>query len=110
MLFNHIEWRHFILDEVFDVEEQNILVLVQIVDANGTLETMLVSRKSDGAGRAIIVVASRWPGLLVFLFLLLVILLVRLLLDHLLLAASFLKKGISLAIMASLLTCESEYI
>jgi hypothetical protein len=108
MLFNHIEWRHFILDEVFDVEEQNILVLVQIVDANGTLETMLVSRKSDGAGRAIIVVASRWPGLLVFL--LLVILLVRLLLDHLLLAASFLKKGISLAIMASLLTCESEYI
>jgi hypothetical protein len=38
-----------------------------MVEANGTLELMLDSRKSDGADRAVIIAASRWPGLLVFL-------------------------------------------
>jgi hypothetical protein len=65
------------------VEEQTILVLVQIVEANGTLQPMLDSGKSDGADGAVIVAASQWQGLLVFL--LLVILLGRLLLSCLLL-------------------------
>jgi hypothetical protein len=58
MLFDHVGRRHFILDEVFDVEEQTILVLVQIVEANGTLDPMSDSRKSDGADRVIVIAAS----------------------------------------------------
>jgi hypothetical protein len=61
------------------VEEQTILVLIQIVEANGTLQPMHDSGKSDGADRAIIVAASRWLGLLVFLIVV-VLLLGRLLL------------------------------
>jgi hypothetical protein len=85
----------------FNVEEQTILVLVQIVEANGTLEATLESGKSDRADGAIIVAtsqwlgilifllivvaASRWPNLLVFLIIIVVLLLDRLLLCHLLL-------------------------
>jgi hypothetical protein len=49
------------------VEEQTILVLVQIVEANGTLQPTHDSRKSNGADGVIVVAASRWQGLLVFL-------------------------------------------
>jgi hypothetical protein len=52
-------------------------VLIQIVEANGTLQPMLDSGKSDRANRAIIIAASQWQGLLVFL---LIVLLGRLLL------------------------------
>jgi hypothetical protein len=48
------------------VEDQTILLLIQIVEANGTFHPTL-SGKSDGADGAIIVAASRWQGLLVFL-------------------------------------------
>jgi hypothetical protein len=67
-------------------EEQTILMLIQIVEANGTLEPMLDSRKSDGADRVIVVAASRWLGLVVFLVVLILahLLLVCLLLGHLL--------------------------
>jgi hypothetical protein len=54
MLFNHIGRWHCILDEAFDVKEQTILVLVQIVEANGTLQLTHDSRKSDGADGAIV--------------------------------------------------------
>jgi hypothetical protein len=60
------------------VEEKTILVLVQIVEANGTLQPTHDSGKSDRADGAIVVVASRWQDLLVFL--LLIVLLGRLLL------------------------------
>jgi hypothetical protein len=40
------------------VEEQIVLVLIQIVEANGTLESMKDSRKSYGADGGIIVTAS----------------------------------------------------
>jgi hypothetical protein len=59
-------------------------VLVQIVEAKGTLEPTLDSGKSDGADGAIIVAASRWPGLLVFLLIVVVLLLGHLLLGCLL--------------------------
>jgi hypothetical protein len=49
------------------VEEQIILVLVQIVQANETLQLTLDSGKFDGADGAVIIAASRWQGLLVFL-------------------------------------------
>jgi hypothetical protein len=49
------------------VEDQPILVLVQIVEANGTLQPTLDPGKSDGADRAVVVTTSRWQGLLVFL-------------------------------------------
>jgi hypothetical protein len=64
------------------VEEQTILVLVQIVEANGTLQPTHDSGKSDGADRVIVVTASRWQDLLVFL--LVILLLNRLLLGCLL--------------------------
>jgi hypothetical protein len=57
------------------VEERTILVLIQIVEANGTLQPMHDSGKSDGV---VIIAASRWPGLLAFL-LVVVLLLGRLL-------------------------------
>jgi hypothetical protein len=66
------------------VQEQTIIVLVQIVEANGTLQAALDSGKSYGADGVVIVVASHWQGLLVFL--LIVILLDRLLLGRLLLS------------------------
>jgi hypothetical protein len=65
------------------VEEKTILMLVQIVEANGTLQPTLGFGKSVGVDGAVIVAASRWQGLLVFLLLL--ILLGRLLLGCLLL-------------------------
>jgi Zn-dependent protease len=65
------------------VEEQTILVLIQIVEANGTIQPTLDSRKSDGVDGIVVIAASRWQGLLVFL--LLVILLGCLLLGCLLL-------------------------
>jgi hypothetical protein len=77
------------------VEEQTILVLVQIVEANGTLQPTHDSGKSDGTDGAIVVAASLWQGLLVFLVILL--LLGRLLLGHLLL-----RKWTSLALKDSL--------
>jgi hypothetical protein len=49
------------------VEEQIVLVLIQIVEAYGTLEPKLDSRKSDGVDGANIIVASRWLGLQLFL-------------------------------------------
>jgi hypothetical protein len=67
MLFNHVGQQHFIHDEVFDVEEQTVLVLIQIVEANTTFGPKLNSSKSDGVDGAIVVTASRWLGLLVFL-------------------------------------------
>jgi hypothetical protein len=41
MLFNHVGGWHFILDEAFDVEEQTMIVLIQIVEANETLQPTL---------------------------------------------------------------------
>jgi hypothetical protein len=57
MLFDHVRRQHFIHDEVFDVEEQTVLVLIQIVEANETLEPMLDYGKSDGANGAVVVAA-----------------------------------------------------
>jgi hypothetical protein len=83
------------------VEEQTILVLIQIVEANGTLQPTHDSGKSDGADRVVVVTASRWQGLLVFLIV--ATLLDRLLLGHLLFSRlSFLRKGTSLAFKDSL--------
>jgi hypothetical protein len=69
------------------VEGQTILVLIQIVKANGTLEPMLDSEKFDGAD-GVVVAASQWPGLLVFLVVIIILflghLLGRLLLGYLL--------------------------
>jgi hypothetical protein len=59
------------------VEEQSVLVLVQIVETNGTLEPTLDSRKSDGADGVIIITTSFSTASF--------------------LTASFLKKGISLS-------------
>jgi hypothetical protein len=81
MLFDHVGQWHCILDEAFNVEEQIILVLVQIIEANGTLQPTHDSGRSD---RVIVVVASRWLGLPIFLIVI-VLLLGRLLLDCLLL-------------------------
>jgi hypothetical protein len=64
------------------VEEQTILVLIQIVEANGTLQPTHNSRKFDLADGAIVVTASQWLGLLVFL--LIIVLLGHLLLGRLL--------------------------
>jgi hypothetical protein len=97
-------------------------VLVQIVEAKGTLEPTLDSGKSDGADGAIIVAASRWPGLLVFLLIVVVLLLGHLLLGCLLprerdnpCHQGFIVPKICLSMFfpilePSLLTCESEYI
>jgi hypothetical protein len=71
----------FIL-EAFDVEEQTIVVLIQIVEATRTLQPMHDSGKFDGADRVVVVAASRWQGLLVFLVI--IVLLGRLLLGCLL--------------------------
>jgi hypothetical protein len=49
MLFDHVGRWHCILDEAFNAQEQTILVLVQIVEANGTLQPTHDSGKSDGA-------------------------------------------------------------
>jgi hypothetical protein len=65
------------------VEEQTILVLIQVVELNGTLQPTHDSRKSDGADGAIIAAASQCQGLLVLLVI--VLLLGRLLLSCLLL-------------------------
>jgi hypothetical protein len=66
MLFDHIRRSHCILDEAFDVEVQTILVLIQIVEANGTLQPMHDSRKYDGADGAVVVATSDgqacWPS------------------------------------------------
>jgi hypothetical protein len=59
------------------VEEQSVLVLVQIVETNGTLEPTLDSRKSDGADGVIIITTFFSAASF--------------------LTASFLKKGISLS-------------
>jgi hypothetical protein len=83
MLFDQVGGLHFILDEAFDVEEQTILVLVQIVEANGTLQPTLDSGKSDGADGAVIIAPFWWQGMLVFQ--LIIVLLGRLLLGCLLL-------------------------
>jgi hypothetical protein len=68
---------HFIIDEAFNVEEQTILMVVQIVEANRTLQPMHDSGKSDAADGAVVVTASWRQGLLVFLVV--IVLLVRLL-------------------------------
>jgi hypothetical protein len=81
MLFDHVGQWHCILDEAFNVEEQIILALVQIIEANGTLQPTHDSGRSD---RVIVIAASRWLGLLIFLIVI-VLLLGRLLLDCLLL-------------------------
>jgi hypothetical protein len=61
------------------MEEQTVLVLVQIVEANGTVQPTHDIGKSDVPDRGIVIGASRWPGLV---FLVVVILLVgRLLLS-----------------------------
>jgi hypothetical protein len=73
------------------VEEQTILVLIQIVEANGTLQPMHDSRKSNEDDGAVVIAASRWPGLLVF------FVIIVLLLGHLVL-----RKGTSLAFKDSL--------
>jgi hypothetical protein len=121
MLFDHIR-QHFILDEVFDVEEKIVLVLIQIVEANGTLEPMLDSWKSDGANGAVGITASRWQGLLVFIIIVVVLLLDRLLLGRLLpqerdkpchqgfIVPEILLKLFFPIFEPLLLTCESEYI
>jgi hypothetical protein len=59
------------------VEKQTVLLLVQIVDTNGTLEPTLDSRKSDRADGAIVVAASR-----LLVFLIVVVLLLGRLLPH----------------------------
>jgi hypothetical protein len=59
MLFDHVGGRNFILDEAFHVEAQTILVLVQIVETNGTFQPMHDSRKSDGDDRVVVIAASR---------------------------------------------------
>jgi hypothetical protein len=56
------------------VEEQTILVLIQIVEANGTLQPMHDSRKSNEDDGAVVIAASRWPGLLVFFIVILLLL------------------------------------
>jgi hypothetical protein len=58
MLFDYVRCQYFIYGEVFDVEEQTVLVLIQIVEINGTLEPMLDSGKSDGADGTVVIVAS----------------------------------------------------
>jgi hypothetical protein len=88
------------------VEEQTILVLVQIVEANGTLQPTLDSGKSNEANGAIVVAASQWQGLLVFLLVVLLLghlllgylLLDRLLLGHLLLGCLLPPKSVKPAI------------
>jgi hypothetical protein len=67
MLFDHVVRPHFLHDEVVDVEEHIVLVLIHTTKANGTLEPTLDSRKSDAVYGTIVIVASRWLGLLVFL-------------------------------------------
>jgi hypothetical protein len=64
MLLDHVKRPHFLRDEVVDVEEHTILVLVHIPEANGTLEPTLDFGKSNGV---VVVTTSSWPGLLVFL-------------------------------------------
>jgi hypothetical protein len=54
-----------------------------MLEANRTLEPTLDSGKCNGADGAVVVTTSRWSGMLVFL-LVIVVLLSRLLLDHLL--------------------------
>jgi hypothetical protein len=56
MLFDHVGQPHFLYDEILNVEEHSVLVLIQIAEANGTLEPTLDSGKFDGA---VIVAASR---------------------------------------------------
>jgi hypothetical protein len=56
------------------VKEQTILVLVQIVEANGTLQPMHDPGKFDGADGVVVVTASCWPGLLVFLIVIILLL------------------------------------
>jgi hypothetical protein len=86
MLFDHIRQWHCIIDEVFDVEEQTVLVLIQIVDTNGTLEPMLDSGKSNRADGAVVAAASLLLVSLIIIVLLLGCLLLScLLLDCLLL-------------------------
>jgi hypothetical protein len=80
--------------------KRTIPVLIQIVEANGTLQPTHDSRKSDGADGAVIIAASRWQHLLVFL--LLILLLSCLLLGTSFSAASFLRKWASLAFTDSL--------
>jgi hypothetical protein len=63
MLFDHVGWPHFLRDEIVDMEEHTIHVLIDIPEVNGTLEPTLESRKSDGT---VVIMASLWPGLLVF--------------------------------------------
>jgi hypothetical protein len=56
------------------VEEKTILVLIQIVEANGTLQPTHDSGKFDGVDGVIVVAASRWPDLLVFLIVVILLL------------------------------------
>jgi hypothetical protein len=79
ILFDHVGQWHCILDEAFDVEEQTILVLVQIVEENGKLEPTHDSRKYDGADGDVVVATSRWPGLV---FLIVIVLLLGRHLPH----------------------------
>jgi hypothetical protein len=68
------------------VEEQTVLVLIQIVDTNGTLEPMLDSGKSNRADGAVVAAASLLLVSLIIIVLLLGCLLLScLLLDCLLL-------------------------
>jgi hypothetical protein len=55
-------------------------MLIQIVEANATLEPTLDSRKSDEADKVVVVTTSRWPGLLLFLIVIILFLLSCLLL------------------------------
>jgi hypothetical protein len=58
MLFDHVRWPHFLLDELVDVEEHTILVLIPIPEANETLEPALDFEKSDGALIVVVVVTA----------------------------------------------------
>jgi hypothetical protein len=69
MLFDHVGHQKFIHHHVFDVEEKTVFVLIQMVQANGTLEPMLDSWKSDGPDGTVIVAASRCPPGLIFILL-----------------------------------------
>jgi hypothetical protein len=56
MLFDHVGWPHFLLDELVDVDEHIIHVLIPTPKANGTLVDVVL-----------IITASPWLGHLVFL-------------------------------------------
>jgi hypothetical protein len=74
MRFNHVGQPHFLYDEDVDAEEHTVPVLIHFPEANGTLEPTLNFGKSHGSLVAIVLIvsASRWPCLLVFLIIIIV--------------------------------------